>query len=54
MGIIVLTLTYIAMMIGLTLVFGRLKKLQYLEEINKGTRSKITGDRIVLWHFIFL
>ena len=53
-GIGFLTMIYIAMTVGLTLVFGRAKKNQYLDEINKGSRSKITGDRILLWHFIFL
>ena len=53
-GIGFLTMIYIAMTVGLTLVFGRVKKNQYLDEINKGSRSKITGDRILLWHFIFL
>ena len=53
-GITCLTLAYISMTIALTLIFGRMKKNQYVEEINKNSRSKITGDRILLWHFIFL
>ena len=52
--IICLTLAYIAMTIASIIVFGRVKKFQYLEDINRGSSSKKIGDKILLWHFIFL
>ena len=54
LGVICVTLAYIIMTVTLVYVFGRLKKLQYLDDINRGSSSKRTGDRISLWHFIFL
>ena len=53
-GVIFLTLAYISLTAGIIHAFSRVKKFQYIDDINRGSSSKKTGDRILLWHFIFL
>lgn len=50
----IMAVIYIVLAILLTALVSYVKKSQYVEEINRYSNSKRTGDRMFLWHFIFL
>ena len=52
--VLFLMLSYITMTVAITAVFSKVKKTQYCEEINKNSNSKKIGDKLFMWHFIFL
>ena len=52
--LVILTIVYIALATFLAILFGHVKKTQYVEDINRYSNSKRIGDRIFIWHFVFL
>ena len=47
-------IVYIVLMISLTYIAVKVKKEQYVDDINKGSASYRTNNRIFLSHFVFL